>query len=150
MNRTFLAMIGTFSASSLFLLDSAVKGAAILAAAACAAIILRRDSAATRHLVWLLAIVALLAAPLLSAVLPQWRVLPEWTAITPVTISTPTDATPVVTVMPAGGPIELPTRVEPMGTQNFVKASQPTATTPQSSPAVAPTVAAAAERDSSW
>jgi beta-lactamase regulating signal transducer with metallopeptidase domain len=150
MNRTFLAMIGMFSASSLFLLDSAVKGAAILAAAACAAIILRRDSAATRHLVWLLAIVALLAAPLLSAVLPQWRVLPEWTAIAPVTIATPTDATPVVTVTPAGGPIELPSRVEPVGTQHFVKASQPTATTPQSSPAVPPTFAAAVERDSSW
>jgi hypothetical protein len=47
------------------------------------AILLRRDSAATRHLVWLLAIVALLAVPLLSAMLPQWRVLPEWASIRP-------------------------------------------------------------------
>src|SRR5215207_1881798 len=34
----------------------------------------RRASAATRHLVWLLAIVALLALPLFAAVLPAWRV----------------------------------------------------------------------------
>ena len=46
--------------------------------AAVAAMILRRDSAATRHLVWLLAIVAMLVVPVLSAMLPRWRVLPDW------------------------------------------------------------------------
>ena len=73
MNRTFLAIAGVFSASSLLLVDSAVKGTAMLAGGACAAMILRRDSAATRHLVWLLAIVAMLVVPVLSAMLPQWR-----------------------------------------------------------------------------
>ena len=48
-----------------------------------AAVMLRRDSAATRHLVWLLAIVAMLVVPVLSAMLPQWRVLPEWAGISP-------------------------------------------------------------------
>jgi len=123
MNRTFLAIAGMFSASSLFFLDSAVKGAAILAAAACAAVFLRRDSAATRHLAWLLAIVALLAAPLLSAVLPQWRVLPEWTAITPATVAVATNATPVDA--PAGGPVELPPVGRPLGPGRVVTAPQP-------------------------
>ena len=53
--------------------------------AAIAAMFLRRDSAATRHLVWLLAIVAMLVVPVLSAMLPQWRVLPQWAGIAPET-----------------------------------------------------------------
>ena len=68
MNRTILTMTGVLSASSLLLVDSAVKGTVLLAFAAVAALILRRDSAATRHLVWLLAIVAMLVVPVLSAV----------------------------------------------------------------------------------
>src|SRR5580765_8470312 len=78
MNRTFLMIAGVFGTSSLLLVDSAVKGTALLLVAAAVALMLRRDSAATRHLVWLLAIVALLVAPVLSAMLPGWRVLPEW------------------------------------------------------------------------
>ena len=76
MNRTIVTVAAAFSASSLLLVDSAVKGTVLLAFAAVAALVLRRDSAATRHLVWLLAIVAMLAVPVLSAMLPQWRVLP--------------------------------------------------------------------------
>ena len=78
MNRTILTVAGVLSASSLLLVDSAVKGTVLLAVAAVAALILRRDSAATRHLVWLLAIVAMLVVPVLSASLPEWRVLPAW------------------------------------------------------------------------
>ena len=85
MNRTILTVAGVFSASSLLLVDSAVKGTALLVLAAVAAMILRRDSAATRHLVWLLAMVAMLVVPVLSAMLPQWRVLPEWAGISPAT-----------------------------------------------------------------
>src|SRR5713101_2498448 len=83
MNRTIFTVAGVFSASSLLLVDSAVKGTALLVLAAIAALILRRDSAATRHLVWLLAMVAMLGVPVLSAMLPQWRVLPEWAGISP-------------------------------------------------------------------
>ena len=54
------------------------KAPRLLIVAGLTALILRRDSAATRHLVWLLAIVAMLAVPVLSAMLPQWRVLPKW------------------------------------------------------------------------
>lgn len=89
MNRTILIMGGIFSAPSLLLLDSAIKGTALLMLAVIAAIILRRDSAATRHLVWLLAIIALLAAPVLSALLPAWRVLPEWANIPSATTAAP-------------------------------------------------------------
>src|SRR2546430_15349709 len=73
MNRIIFVVAGVFSASSLLLVDSAVKGTALLGLAAIAALILRRDSAATRHLVWLLATVGMLVVPVLSAMLPQRR-----------------------------------------------------------------------------
>ncbi|MHB0957581.1 MAG: M56 family metallopeptidase [Pirellulaceae bacterium] len=78
MNRTFPAMVALFGTSSLLLVDSAIKGFLILLSAAVAAMLLRRDSAATRHLVWLVAIVAMLIIPVFSALLPQWQVLPAW------------------------------------------------------------------------
>jgi len=60
------------------LVDAAVKGTAVLVIACIAGLLTRRASAATRHLVWFLAMVSLLAMPALSVVLPGWRVLPEW------------------------------------------------------------------------
>ena len=60
-------LISVSSVSSLLLIDSAIKGTALLLLAATIAFFLRRDSAATRHLVWLVAIIAMLAVPLLSA-----------------------------------------------------------------------------------
>ena len=83
MNRTLLIVAGMFGASGPVLMDSAVKGTALLVVAAIAALTLRRDSAATRHLVWLLAMAAMLVVPVLSAMLPRWRVLPEWVRIPP-------------------------------------------------------------------
>ncbi|MEQ1828832.1 MAG: M56 family metallopeptidase, partial [Pirellula sp.] len=62
-------------------MDSAIKGSVILLGAACLAVMLKRDSAAMRHLVWLVAIVAMLVLPVFSLVLPQWQVLPAWAAI---------------------------------------------------------------------
>src|SRR5258707_10439544 len=82
MNRTILTVAGVFGASSLLLVDSTVKGTALLVLAAIAATILKRDSAATRHLVWLLAIVAMLAVPVLSAMLPEWRYVAQMASIT--------------------------------------------------------------------
>ena len=58
-----------------FALDIIVRASALLAAAALADLVLRRPaSAATRHLVWTLAIGALLALPSASSVLPEWTV----------------------------------------------------------------------------
>lgn len=78
MNRMLLSLTALAGTSSLLLVDSTIKGAAILLLAAIVALSLRRDSAATRHLVWLVAIVAVLVVPVFSALLPQWRVLPAW------------------------------------------------------------------------
>ena len=55
MNCTLLAVAPLSNASSSVLLDSIVKGTALLMLAAVAAAILSRDSAATRHRIWLLA-----------------------------------------------------------------------------------------------
>jgi len=60
------------------LVDAAVKGTAVLVVACIVGLFVRRASAATRHLVWFLVMVSLLAIPVLSMVLPGWQVLPEW------------------------------------------------------------------------
>ncbi|QEG38177.1 M56 family metallopeptidase [Roseimaritima ulvae] len=74
-------VVSAFSASGWWLVDAAIKGAALLVMAATVALALRRDSAATRHWVWFVAIVALLLVPWMSVLLPQWRVLPAWATI---------------------------------------------------------------------
>ena len=81
MNRTILIAGAVLSTSSLLLVDSAIKGGTLLVLAALVALLLRRDSAATRHLVWQVSIVGMLGVPVFSAVLPQWRVLPAWAVI---------------------------------------------------------------------
>jgi beta-lactamase regulating signal transducer with metallopeptidase domain len=52
----------------------AVKASVLLAAAAIAQVVLRRTSAATRHLVWMLAIAGLLVLPVLTLTVPEWPV----------------------------------------------------------------------------
>ncbi len=61
------------------LLDGAVKGTILLLVAGVIALALRRRSAAARHLVWSLAVVGLLALPLLSALLPGLMLPAPWT-----------------------------------------------------------------------
>ncbi len=140
MSRTMLIVAGVFSAPGLLLVDSAVKGTALLMLAAVAAITLRRDSAATRHFVWLLAIVALLVVPVLSAMLPQWRVLPEWAGI-------PHDAAVVPLVPNADGALEMaqtagPDEVDTQSTPAYQPAAalpgvQPMLAAPEANPSAA-------------
>lgn len=78
MNRLLIAFVFFLSSSSLLLLDSTIKGSLILLLAASLVWLLRRDSAATRHLVWLVAVIAVLVVPVFSNALPHWRILPAW------------------------------------------------------------------------
>ncbi len=81
MNRYLFLAAALFGALMPLVFDSAFKGAVLLATAALVALVLWRASAAARHLVWLVAIVALLVVPVLSLALPQWRVLPSWAVV---------------------------------------------------------------------
>ena len=56
------------------LLSTSLKGVFILIIAAALSFALRKASAASRHLVWSLAIASLLALPVLSFGLPSWQV----------------------------------------------------------------------------
>jgi len=53
-----------------FLLDAAVKATVLLAAAGLLSLLLRRQSAAMRHLVWLVALAGIVLMPVLTLVLP--------------------------------------------------------------------------------
>ena len=60
---------------ALIFIDAVVKATIILAAATVVtATLLRRASAAQRHLVWTIALLASLALPVLTASLPRWQV----------------------------------------------------------------------------
>jgi beta-lactamase regulating signal transducer with metallopeptidase domain len=83
MNRIVFAFAVLFGALMPLVFDSALKGTALLVIATLCTLLLHRASAATRHLVWFAAIVALLVVPVLSSMLPQWRVLPGWAVVRP-------------------------------------------------------------------
>jgi beta-lactamase regulating signal transducer with metallopeptidase domain len=76
-------------------LDCAWKSVGLLLVAGAAALLLRRHSAAARHLVWRLCILALLALPPASAALPGWRVPP------PARLPAAAPPVPAVTSSPA-------------------------------------------------
>jgi beta-lactamase regulating signal transducer with metallopeptidase domain len=59
------------------LFEIGVRTAVILLIAWLATRAMRRTAAATRHLVWTLAVVGALAVPIGTAVLPAWRILPN-------------------------------------------------------------------------
>lgn len=81
------------------LLETAIKGAVILAFAAGLSVVLRRAPASLRHLVWSLAVAAILIVPVLTPLLPRWRapLLPE---ITPASMPA-VDAVPAKSESPA-------------------------------------------------
>lgn len=64
--------------SAAVLLDSAAKSTSLLLFVWLTMPLLRRASAATRHLIWLLAVGALPLIPVLSVMLPGWHILPAW------------------------------------------------------------------------
>ena len=62
-------------------LDATIKASIVLVAAAIICRLAYRASAATRHFIWLLAIVVISVLPLLSRVLPRWHVIPAGVAM---------------------------------------------------------------------
>ncbi|MBS0201832.1 MAG: DUF1549 domain-containing protein [Planctomycetes bacterium] len=141
MLRTTLFLAVLLSASGLLMADASLKGSALLLLAVITTVILRRDSAATRHLIWMLAIVAMLVLPFLSATLPQWRVLPDWASLAsrnPATTATgPVVSVPVVNGIETNStPISIDAGTTPVMDDQHVNAvvKQPAAATPQFHP----------------
>jgi beta-lactamase regulating signal transducer with metallopeptidase domain/multidrug resistance efflux pump len=86
----FCTSTAAASASLSWLLDATVKSIVAVSIAGVAALTAHRQaSAATRHFLWLLAIAASLALPILSFVLPAWRILPSWSQLRPQSTSAP-------------------------------------------------------------
>jgi len=69
----FLDSPGAHAALSL-LIDTSLKGAIILAAAAALTAFWHRGAAASRHLLWLLALSSVLALPALRLIVPAWGI----------------------------------------------------------------------------
>jgi len=63
-----------FGTSWIAVADSVVKATAIFLTAGLASVLLRRRSAALRHVIWTLALGAVLVLPLLSMAMPRWQV----------------------------------------------------------------------------
>lgn len=84
-----------------FLAQLALKATLILLVTAGAAALLWRSSAAVRHMVWCTGVAAVLALPLLAAVLPAWelRVLPAQVSAS----AAPAVFAPPVNALPAEG-----------------------------------------------
>jgi len=95
MNRLLVSFAALLTGLSPLVVDSTLKGAALLTLALVSASALNTSSAATRHLVWLVAVLALLIVPVLSVALPEWRILPRWTAASPSPTTEPLAPEPV-------------------------------------------------------
>jgi beta-lactamase regulating signal transducer with metallopeptidase domain len=85
------------------LVNASVKSLLVFAAAGLALFLLRRASAATRHLVWVLALGSLMCLVPLSAALPSWK--------SPIPF--PRMAGPRAAPLPQSGPGSLPGRRQP-------------------------------------
>jgi len=96
-------LIAGAAAAVPILSDSALKSVAVLLLVGAIVLSLRKASAATRHTIWIFAMIGLLALPLLSFTLPKWSALPAsfQIAVPPVEVE-PTAA-------PAMAPRPLPT-----------------------------------------
>src|SRR6266850_1370046 len=74
------------------IVEIAAKSSAIIAlAAAVVGVMRRRGSAASRHLVWTLAIAGLLVLPLASSVLPAWSIAVKRETPAPPVVQQPTE-----------------------------------------------------------
>ena len=65
----------------LSLVEAGLKGTLILLGGLAATALMRRNSASSRHVVWLTVLTALLLLPVAGALVPAWRILPAGTAL---------------------------------------------------------------------
>jgi TonB family protein len=84
------------------ILDCAWKATAVLSVAGLSALLLRRAAASVRHLVWVSAMAAVLAIPLVSLAVPAWKV-PVWRSLAavPDSVMFRADSAPGEAVSPA-------------------------------------------------
>jgi beta-lactamase regulating signal transducer with metallopeptidase domain len=68
------SIAGSHERWAVIILDTAIKGALILAVAAAVVVSFRRASASVRHLAWTLAFIALCVLPAITALGPRWGV----------------------------------------------------------------------------
>src|SRR5262245_55778898 len=112
----------------LTIVDAVAKATLLVGTAALGALLLRRASAASRHLVWTLALVSALLLPALSRPLPRWEL-------------------PLVTLQPDVAPAAAATSVPSAAPrQHQVRRGA----TPAEASAPAPPESAAAARSLSW
>ena len=79
------------------ILGVVVRTTAVLLVALCATTVLRRSSAATRHLVWTVALAGVLVLPLIERVVPAWRIVPVPAELAPAApVEPPTVESPPV------------------------------------------------------
>lgn len=57
-----------------FLLNVSVRGLMVIVAAGLISLLLKRANASTRHTIWSFAVISLLALPMLTLALPEWKV----------------------------------------------------------------------------
>ncbi|HEX7862818.1 MAG TPA: M56 family metallopeptidase [Verrucomicrobiae bacterium] len=102
----YLAQFSRLAAETLapLIVDVSLKATLLLLLAAIIASICKRKPAALRHQIWLLAILAVLALPLISFSLPAWRILPVWSRLpvhAPASVHAPNHIEPQVTAVTA-------------------------------------------------
>ena len=103
--KTFLSLFLVASATSIpLLLDSSLKGLALLVLTGVIVFAFRRSSASLRHLLWTSALGSLLLLPLLSLILPEWNILPAPKSAAPALVST-SESSELVP-LPAPAPLE--------------------------------------------
>lgn len=106
--------LGTSDLINIFglLLDSALKGALLVAAAAIAAYLLRSRFAAARHAAWTAAVIGHLALPAVTLLAPAWRLpflpAPPWLATQQPATSSPVTVTSSQSSAPTSTPITEP------------------------------------------
>lgn len=125
------------------LVDTGAKGLVLMAAAGLAAAAMRRNAAAARHLVWMLALCGLLLLPVVSVMMPKWTlpILPALETPAPPAIVAPLPPIPAPQPAPSNyvpAPVDAlaptPLNAPPMPAPQPARTTPPNATPPKPAP----------------